>query len=428
VENKRRNVSDIEQQLAELRKRVRRIDKKYKDGAPSPEPPTTPPPDPRRPDRYFVEEYLEGAEKETPHGKHFETERLYERHKSHGSLEISTLEELPHDLLGPITKDEIPPSPPQKWAFLDTETTGLAGGTGTYAFLIGVGRIAADGFRVRQFFMRDYGEEPSLVHALTEHLNEFDVLVTYNGKSYDVPLLETRYRMNRMKPPFSRMAHLDLLHGSRRLWKLRFDSCRLMELENQIFGIEREGDLPGELIPYVYFEYLKKREAFRLVPIFHHNALDILTLACLTGVVPFAFRSPADVPLNHGAELVGLARWLRQAEQLEDALKLFRRAVDLEMSDELLFRTLWDIGLIEKKLGNRAAALTVFTDLGTCPNAFRAPALEELSKHYEHREKNYAMALEFTHAAIEIGDTPELRHREARLRKRLESPRNRTLL
>ena len=243
-----------------------------------------------------------------------------------------------------------------------------------------------------------------------------------------MPLLETRYRMNRAKTPFSRMGHLDLLYGARRLWKLRFDSCRLMELENQIFGIEREGDLPGELIPYVYFEYLKKREAFRLVPIFHHNAVDILTLACFTGVVPFAFQSPTDIPLNHGAELVGLARWLRQAEQFDDALKLFRRAVDLEMPDELLFRTLWDIGLLEKKLGNQSAALTVFTDLGTCPNAFRVQALEELAKHYEHREKNCAMALEFTHAAIELDDTPELRHRETRLRRRLESPRNRKLL
>ncbi len=417
-------MADIQEQLTELRKRVRRIEKKYAGGPPA----AATSPDPRRPERYFVDEYLQGEEKETPRGKHFETERLYERHRCHGSLEISSLEALPQDLLGPISKDEIPPSPPGKWAFLDTETTGLAGGSGTYAFLVGVGRITPEGFKVRQFFMRDYAEEPSLVHGLADHLKEFDVLVTYNGKTYDVPLLETRYRMNRMKPPFSRMGHLDLLYGARRLWKLRFDSCRLVELENQIFGVEREGDLPGELIPYVYFEYLKKREAFRLVPVFHHNAVDILTLACLTGVVPFAFRSPSDVRLRHGAELVGLARWLRQAGQLEDALCLFRQAVALDLPDELLFRTLWDLGLLEKKLGNQSAALTVFTDLGACRNTFRGAALEELAKHYEHREKNYGMALEFTRAAIEIAVTPELLHREGRLKRRVAGPRNGRLL
>ena len=98
---------------------------------------------------------------------------------------------------------------------------------------------------------------------------------------------------------------LDLLCGARRLWKLRFDSCRLVDLENQILGFEREGDLPGEMIPYVYFEYLRKREASRIVPILHHNAIDILTLACLTAIVPRAFQSPEDAPLTHGAEMVG---------------------------------------------------------------------------------------------------------------------------
>src|SRR5262249_11202186 len=161
---------------------------------------------------------------------------------------------------------------------------------------------------VRQFFMRDYGEEASLLRALHEHLEQFDVLVTYNGKAYDQPLLETRYRMARARVPFSRLGHLDLLHGARRLWKLRFDSCRLVELENQILGVEREGDLPGEMIPYVYFEYLRTREAFRLVPILHHNAIDILTLACLTAIVPLAFSDPESAPIRHGAEMLGLAR------------------------------------------------------------------------------------------------------------------------
>ena len=183
--------------------------------------------------------------------------------------------------------------------------------------------------------------------------------------------------MARMKPPFARMEHLDLLFGARRLWKLRFDSCRLIELENQILGFEREGDLPGEMIPYVYFEYLRKREAGRIVPILHHNAIDILTLACLTAIVPRAFQSPEDAPLTHGAEMVGLARWLCRCEQYEKALVLYRRALGKGLRDELMFRTLWDVARIEKKLGREDAALAVYTDLASGRNPFRLSALEE---------------------------------------------------
>src|SRR5215469_12414748 len=187
--------------------------------------------------------------------------------------------------------------------------------------------------------------------------------------------------MVRQRPPFSTLEHLDLLFGARRLWNLRFDSCRLVDLENQILGVERQGDLPGELIPYFYFEYLRTRDIFRLVPIFHHNAIDILTLACLTGIVPWAFHSPENAQLSHGAELVGVARWLRQAEQHDTALDLFRRAVGRGLSDGLLFRTLWDIAALEKKRGRADAALQAFTEIAGSRNPFRAAALEELAKH-----------------------------------------------
>ena len=158
------------------------------------------PPQDFRPARYFVEEYLSGQEVETAHGKHFESEKLYDRHRRHGSMDISDLAELPCDLLTTISDGAITNCPPAKWAFLDTETTGLAGGSGTYAFLIGVGRITPEGFRVRQFFMREHSEEPSLLTGLADHLAEFDALITYNGKTYDQPLLETRYRMSRFRP------------------------------------------------------------------------------------------------------------------------------------------------------------------------------------------------------------------------------------
>jgi uncharacterized protein YprB with RNaseH-like and TPR domain len=406
-------MSDFQEQLAHLRRRIAKIDKKYADPkrirtAPAPQPAIPAP-----------EEYLAGQEIETEHGHHFETEKLYERHRRHGSIGIADLEDLPNDLLNPISNGLIRNIPPSKWCFLDTETTGLAGGSGTYAFLVGVGRITPQGFRVRQFFMRDFGEERSQLSALVEHLKQFDVLITYNGRTYDQPLLETRFRMVRQRPPFASLEHLDLLFGARRLWNLRFDSCRLVDLENQILGVERQGDLPGEMIPYVYFEYLRTHEIFRLIPIFHHNAMDILTLACLTAIVPRAFHAPNEAQFAHGAEMVGLARWWRQAEQHDNALALFRQAVERNLPDELLFRTLWDIAALEKKLGREHAALPVLTDLAASPNPMRAAAFIELAKYYEHRERNYAMALEMTRNALDLESSEALRRRQSRLEKRL---------
>lgn len=408
----------LREQLAVLRRRIQRIDRKYASATPHPVPERRSAPS-DRPLHYFLDEWMSGEVVQTPLGSHFETEKLYPRHRRHGSMDLSNLSELPGDLLEALSDGAVAASRPERWAFLDTETTGLAGGTGTYAFLVGVGRITGEGFRVRQFFMRDLCEEHSLLWALEQHLQDFDVLITYNGKAYDEPLLETRYRMARRRPPFSRLVHLDLLYGARRLWKLRLESCRLVDLESQILGFEREGDLPGELIPYVYFEYLRTRQVFRLVPVFHHNATDILTLACLTGIVPLAFRSPESAPLHHGADWVGLARWLLKAERRQEALAVLRRAVARGLSDELLFRSLWEIALLEKRLGRREAAVAAFEDLAATRNPYRLPALEELAKHYEHRERNYALALEVTRAALEIQPKEELRRRAARLERRL---------
>ena len=400
-------MAGFHEQLAILRQKVASIDRKYATAEPA------------RIQPCQIEEIVSGAVVETPFGAHFETERLYERHRRHGSVGFADLIDLPESSLEALSEGAIAHSHPTRWAFLDTETTGLAGGTGTYAFLIGVGSIDREGFRVRQFFMRDYGEEASQLTALASYLERFDVLITYNGKTFDQPLLETRYRMVRARPPFARLEHLDLLFGARRLWKLRLESCRLMDLENRVLGVEREGDLPGELIPYYYFEYLRMRQAFRLVPIFHHNAIDIVSLACLTAIVPAAFGSPDPAMFRHGADLIGLARWLLAAGRDEEALALFRRAVELGLPDALLFRTLADTGALEKRLGRDAASLAIFSDLAASPNPYRAHAYQELAKYYEHRERNYDMALEMTRSARELGDLPELLHREQRLQRRL---------
>jgi uncharacterized protein YprB with RNaseH-like and TPR domain len=407
---------DLQAQLARLRERVAAVDARYA---------TPPAPLSRQPanTRFFIEHWSEGEVISNDFGPHFQMERFYPAHKRHGSADIGALAELPDAFLDALSDREIASAPPERWAFLDTETTGLLGSSGTYAFLIGVGRITREGFRVRQFFMREYAEERSVLAAVASHLKKFDVLITYNGKSYDQPLLEARYRLAAHKLPFGRLGHLDLLHGARRLWNLRLENCRLVQLEEQILGVCREGDLPGELIPYVYFEYLRSREAQRLVPIFHHNAMDILTLACLTAIVPAAFRqtdaeSLSRVGVHRGEDLAGIARWLASSNEHTAALDMFQRAVEAGLPDKLLFRSLWEIALLEKKLGQPHAAFQGFTELAGCRNEYRVAALEELAKYYEHEERNYARALECTRQALDYKTSPGLRRRLERLERR----------
>ena len=409
-------MSELQEQLAALRARMARVLEECAEKYEKPDSkgvsriPTTP----RR-----VPEGLEGEEIETDFGKHFESETFYASHRRHGSAGIGDLAEMPADLLETLSRGAVRDIPPREWAFLDTETTGLAGGTGTCAFLVGIGRITPEGFRVRQFLMRDHGEEASLLDAVAKHLQPFRVLITYNGRTFDQPLLETRYRLHRAQPPFAAFVdHVDLLYGARRLWKLRFANCRLIELEQQVLGYEREGDVPGALIPMLYFDYVHSGYGPPLRPVFEHNALDILSLACLTAIVPHAFRDPANAPFRHGSEMTGIARWLQAAGEMEQARTLFRRAIDAGLNDELLFRTLWDTATLERKLGCMEAALIVWNDLSRGRNPYRIRALEELAKHHEHRLKDHAGALAFTRRALTLEDNENLRKREQRLAKR----------
>src|SRR5436309_6143604 len=179
---------------------------------------------------------------------------------------------------------------PEKWLFLDTETTGLAGGTGTYAFLVGLAWWDAGGLQVEQFFMRDFTEEYSLLQELAARVTERPVLVTFNGKAFDWPLLENRFAMTRSIAAPKLAAHLDLLHPARALWKLRLGSVRLVELERRVLdaqrlGWHREDDVDSALIPQHYFDYLRGGPLAPLAGIVRHNQMDLRGLAALYGKI-----------------------------------------------------------------------------------------------------------------------------------------------
>src|SRR6202166_174199 len=210
---------------------------------------------------------------------------------------------------------------PEQWLFLDTETTGLAGGTGTYAFMVGIAWWDSGGLQVEQFFMRDLDEEHSLLLELSERMSKRPVLVTFNGKSFDWPLLETRYRMTRAIPPFTPRVHLDLLHPARQLWRLRLGSVRLKDLERHVLSGEgraldwsRHDDIDSSLIPQMYFDYLRGGPAEPLVGIFRHNQMDLRGLAALAGKILALLDSGSGIASAEHAEtrdpieVLGLSR------------------------------------------------------------------------------------------------------------------------
>lgn len=360
-----------------------------------------------------IEELLTGEVLQISSGACFRAFRSAAFHKRHGNADISALSEMSGAAIGFAP-------PPTRWAFLDTETTGLAGGTGTYCFLIGIGWIEGRDFHVQQYLMRDYAEEPALLDAVAAHLARFDVVVTYNGKTFDVPLLETRYRMCRRKPALERLEHFDLLHSARRLFRLRLSSCRLVELESSVLGFLREGDLPGEMIPYYYFDYLRTHNALKLVPIFHHNWMDILTLACLASLVLAAVGEPESVPLAHPLDIYSLGAWVAKVGKRASAVRLYERALAAGLPDVVDWRARAELALLHKRARAWDRALPLWTALADAPNGFRLAALEELAKYYEHRARDYARALEVTRAAVEASADGALwQRRVARLERRI---------
>lgn len=369
-----------------------------------------------------IDQSVAGRFVSTPKGTHFESDTLFRFGENHGQFNIAELSQVPAALLQPLCPDHRGDAI-ERWAFLDTETTGLAGGAGTFAFLIGLGFVTAEGFLVRQYFLREPSEEHSVLFRLAEDLSQFSTLITYNGRGYDAPLLETRYRLARERVPFEAMPHLDLLHACRRLWKLRFESCKLTYLEERILGHERVGDVPGFLIPSLYMNYLRSRDARSLVPVFTHNALDILSLACLTSVVGSVFVDPTHYQFRHGTECIGLGRWLMQAGRKEEALHLFRGAINGNIPEELLARTLWDIFQIERQSQRFDAARESLEQIIGFPNAHHAKAMEALSILFEHRLKDLSRAIHFARRLEELQPGEKSGLRLERLVKKQEKGR-----
>ncbi len=347
-----------------------------------------------------IQEYVEGEVAKNSLGEYFLARQAFPFGRPYGKLrigDISTADLSPLNLLLP--QSAIPA--PERLVYLDTETTGLAGGTGTCAFLIGVGTVEGTQFVVRQYFLRDYPEEKAVLHSLAEILSAHDGLVTYNGKTFDVPLLETRYALARLKSPFARLVHFDALHPSRRLWRLRLESCKLTDLESAVLGIGREGDVAGSEIPGIYFDYLRTGDARGLQPVFYHNALDIMTLAAVTVELARAIGDGGAGTLDSSVDLFSLSRIYETAGSREQSVAVCRRAISGGLPDEIAARALHQLALQYRRQRKYALAIETWMELSRRESPLALEALEALAIYYEHHLRDLQGALEFTLSAIE---------------------------
>ena len=324
-------------------------------------------------------------EPETRDCRHFAVYRPPEEFP--GAWEVS------RETLALMSEKEMPEDfDPRRVLYLDTETTGL-GGSGTVAFLVGMGFLTDNGFEVHQFLMRDYPEEPYLLRHVANGLGKFDVLCTFNGTTFDVPLLESRFLMNRMDRGCLELPHLDLLHMCRRLWKLRLGRCNLGRLEEVILGKPRQDDLPGSEVPQRYFTYLKTKQMSLLDDILKHNAQDIASLCVLLSHMADLYQHPEKIRFSE--DVYSMGRALEKTDHPEHARRCYRLAGKGRMGD------LAGAALASsyRRSGQREEAVRVWREMISEGRGGVTPYVE-LAKYEEHIRRNPAEALRLTEAAM----------------------------
>jgi uncharacterized protein YprB with RNaseH-like and TPR domain len=296
-------------------------------------------------------------------------------------------------------------SDPEKWLFLDTETTGLAGGTGTYAFLVGLAWWDAGGLQVEQFLMRDFTEEYSLLHELSARVTERPVLVTFNGKSFDWPLLESRFTMTRSIAAPRLTAHLDLLHPARALWKLRLGSVRLVELERHVLdaprlGWHRDEDVASALIPQFYFDYLRGGPVEPIAGIVRHNQMDLRGLAALFGKInTMLCETPCATDEMESLDLFGLSKFLQRRGDSDRAHSTCAQALDAGLPAEFRPKARRELALMAKRRGEHAQAAALWQEIAADPQD-GLQACEQLAIHFERNAKDLSRAAEFAELAL----------------------------
>ena len=375
-----------------------------------------------------IEELVNGEVISTPDGETFQVKEYFPSHFRYGEMALAEVLDIPTYPAHLLSKDErLKELDLRKALFLDTETTGLAGGTGTFAFMIGLGFFEGDGFLVHQFFMRDYSEERASLSLLKGLLESFQFLITFNGRLYDIPLLETRFILSRLPSKIKEMPNFDLLYPSRRIWKGAYDNCRLITLESQLLGMERGDDVPSEWIPYLYFDYLQTGDASKIHRVFYHNQMDILSMVALAGRIHLTYHDPQAAQPRKGIEHFALGRLFWEHRYPEKAISCFEIA--LKRCDEnLSWEVMRWLSVALKKTGQAEKARSLWEEMVTWPYQKDTFPYIELAKYHEHRLKDFDRAAAYVEKALEQisprqpREIEMLRHRRLRLeQKRAEN-------
>jgi uncharacterized protein len=381
-------------------------------------------------------DFVPGAERCAGDGCYFRSDSEFPLDHSHGRVRVDALFGITAEVLSRIGRDEkLAEANLRNAVFLDTETTGLAGGTGTVPFLIGIGSFTDTHFRIEQYFMRDYDEERAVLSAVRDRIEKAEMLVTYNGKAFDMNLLGTRFTMSRMRLKAAEIPHLDLLFTARRLWKRRLVDCSLSNVERQLLEFERLDDVPGFLIPGLYFEYLRTRDAGRIAPVFRHNVWDILALAALAATAGRVYLNPREA-IDHPLDWISLGRSLESMCRFGEAADCFRQALDFPLGPDIREEALLRLGFTLKRSGDWEKMTLVWEHMTKqAPHQMRS--FEELAKYHEHRSGDLDAALAIVEKAVAQMELLEilrpgagleetraaLNRRLARLKKKLSQKR-----
>ena len=368
----------------------------------------------------------------TPLGPALVVERTFAADFAYGSHRVADFASMDAATLSLLTGRpvDVKAEANRRPIFLDLETTGLAGGAGTVAFLVGCGYFDGDAFRTCQFLLPGFPAERALLHAVGEFVSGTPFIVTFNGRTFDVPVMETRWLFHRMAHALEGVPHVDMLPPARRLWRMAGDglerSCRLVALEQALFGVARRGDVPGWEIPQRYFSYVRHGAADALEPVLEHNRLDLLSLAAVTArahrLVSGGAEATSDV-----MECLALGGVFARAGAGPRAEACYRRAADGADGDratrELALRQLALLLRRSRRFGDAAEVWRRLLLLGHGRSPLAREALEALAIHHEHRERNLKTARALALGALRAEGDPSkreaVRYRLARLDRKL---------
>jgi len=373
-----------------------------------------------------IEEVLSGKFISTPFGDSFVRENYFPQDYRCGEVELFQIFQSSAKTISSLARDNrLKDIDINKTVFLDTETTGLAGGAGTYIFLVGVGYFEGDQFCVRQYFMRDYNEERALLSAVNELLSNFEAIVSYNGKTFDVPLIQSRFIMSGMKLSLKNPGHFDLLYPARRLWKRRLENCSLSTVERDILGVIREDDVPGYLVPEIYFRYLKTKDARALKQVFEHNLQDILSLVALVSKMCFLVEDPLN-NTEYGMDIFSIGKMFDEEKKYKQSTHYYTEALKHNLAEEEVLEILRLASFAFKRQGEWEEAEKIWKEIIKRNREFIYYPYEELAKYYEHHLKDYQKAETVVEEALNIEENiflrEKLQYRLKRIKRETKVP------